>query len=170
MPFNIVTWSLFYEMTFYFAFPLLAVLATASAALASSWLHVAGIVLPVVAVALGADMLVLCWSLLFFGVALAAAEEFLREKIARVPSLAIVAAYLVVTTRRCSMCLPAVAGILAFGVVALLVIAKSLRPGQRHPPVARPAAVARAGPHELLVLPRALDGRGARRARARART
>lgn len=47
--FNIVTWSLFYEMTFYFVFPALALLAQASGARAAPALWVAGVALPVVA-------------------------------------------------------------------------------------------------------------------------
>src|SRR5262249_12925364 len=42
-PFNIVTWSLFYEMTFYLSFPLLLVLARSAVVVA-----IAGIVMPVI--------------------------------------------------------------------------------------------------------------------------
>ena len=65
-PFNIVTWSLFYEMTFYLAFPLLVMAIRNRTAVA-----VLGLCAPVVAVAAGVDTLALCWSLLFAGVSVA---------------------------------------------------------------------------------------------------
>jgi peptidoglycan/LPS O-acetylase OafA/YrhL len=123
-PFNVPTWSLFYEMTFYLAFPLAALLPLRPAIVAG-----AGIVLPIAAVALGADVLVLCYSLLFAGVALTAGEGAIRARVACVPAAAIVAAYLVVTTLAMLDALPPAAGIVAFGVVAVLVVAKSLDPG-----------------------------------------
>jgi peptidoglycan/LPS O-acetylase OafA/YrhL len=76
--FNIVTWSLFYEMTFYLAFPAFAMLALAGGTRTAWWLWVMGIALPVVAAQLGANPLVLCWSLLFTGVAFAMHEALLR--------------------------------------------------------------------------------------------
>lgn len=115
-PFNIVTWSLFYEMTFYLAFPLLLVLARSAVTVA-----IAGIVMPVLAVLAGADILALCWALLFFGVLLAATERRWQW-----PSLAILVAYFAVTTSAMLDALPVVAAMLAFGAVAALLIAASL--------------------------------------------
>jgi peptidoglycan/LPS O-acetylase OafA/YrhL len=70
-PLNIVTWSLFYEMTFYLVFPLLVLAAMRASARAVQWVPVVGILAPIACVQAGADTLVLCWSLLFGGVALA---------------------------------------------------------------------------------------------------
>ena len=131
VPFNLVTWSLFYEMTFYFAFPLLAVLATgarARVAVAMCRHRAAG-----GRGAAGADILVLCWSLLFFGVALAAAEGSCARRSHGCRASRSSLAYLLVTTAAMLDRLPAVAGIVAFGVVALLVIAQEPGPRQRHP-------------------------------------
>jgi len=124
VPFNIVTWSLFYEMTFYLAFPIAMLAAGAGRAPAVA---LAGIALPAAAAAMGADPLVLCWSLLFAGVALAVHEEALRAGIARVPTAAIAVAYLAVTTAGMLDALPAPLAILAFGAVTLGLVAKSLR-------------------------------------------
>ncbi|MCC6194906.1 MAG: acyltransferase [Burkholderiales bacterium] len=122
--FNVPTWSLFYEMTFYLAFPLAVLMPLRPGIVAA-----AGVVLPIAAVALGADVLVLCYSLLFAGVALTAGGDAIRACVARVPAPVIVAAYLVVTTVAMLDAVPAAVGIVAFGAVALLVIAKSLAPG-----------------------------------------
>ena len=90
VPFNIVTWSLFYEMTFYLAFPALALAgARRGAARRRSRCGRAAIAAPIAAVALGADAMVLCWSLLFAGVALAVHEARaarVRRARARAPS------------------------------------------------------------------------------------
>jgi len=108
-PFNIVTWSLFYEMTFYLAFPLLLIALRNRIAVTSL-----GFLGPVLAVLAGADTLVLCWSLLFAGVALA----FAREAWPRIPGIIVVTSYLAITTLAALDALPPVAAILAFGVVA----------------------------------------------------
>ncbi len=115
-PLNIVTWSLFYEMTFYLAFPLLLMAARSAVTVA-----IAGIVMPVIAVLAGADTLALCWSLLFFGVLLAASERRWSW-----PSLAVLAAYFAITTSAMLDLLPVVPAMLAFGAVAALIIAASL--------------------------------------------
>lgn len=127
-PFNIVTWSLFYEMTFYLAFPLVAAAAHAMGMRggAAAWLP--GAALPALAVMLGADAFVLCWSLLFMGVAIAVHEDTLVAFARRLPVPVVIAAYLGVTTfALTSYSIPAVT-ILAFGGVAVLVIAKCLAP------------------------------------------
>ena len=129
VPFNIVTWSLFYEMTFYLAFPLLAVIALRTAAVGAWLLPAAGILVPALAVLLGADPIVLCWSLLFCGVAVAMHPEGLHALTRRVPGEVVVLAYLAVTTLTALAEVPAIPGILAFGAVAVLVIAKCLQPG-----------------------------------------
>jgi peptidoglycan/LPS O-acetylase OafA/YrhL len=121
VPFNLVTWSLFYEMTFYLAFPLCALLPVRPVFVA-----IAGIALPIVAVASGGNVMILCWSLLFMGVALAAEEDRMRAAAARIPAAAIVVAYLAITTGAMVDAMPAAVGIVAFGAVALLVVAKSL--------------------------------------------
>jgi peptidoglycan/LPS O-acetylase OafA/YrhL len=118
-PFNIVTWSLFYEMTFYLAFPLLLVLARSAVTVA-----VAGMVAPAVAALAGADPVVLCWSLLFFGVLLAAGRRPLR-----VPTALVVASYFAITTAAMLDALPVVAAMLAFGAAAALLVGKCLVPG-----------------------------------------
>jgi len=83
-PFNIVTWSLSTEMTFYLAFPALALAALAARRRGGVALWTGGIAAPMAAVALGADAMVLCWALLFAGVALAVHEASLRAFVARV--------------------------------------------------------------------------------------
>jgi peptidoglycan/LPS O-acetylase OafA/YrhL len=125
--FNIVTWSLFYEMTFYLAFPALALLARATDA--APWLWVAGIALPVVAVQLGANPLVMCWSLLFFGVAFAMHEARVRALVARLPTAAVVLAYLAVPALALVDVLVAVPAIVCFGAAAVLIVAKCLERG-----------------------------------------
>jgi peptidoglycan/LPS O-acetylase OafA/YrhL len=126
VPFNIVTWSLFYEMTFYLAFPLAVVAVRAAHARTGVPVWAVGAALPVGAALLGANAFVLCWSLLFIGVALAVHEERLIAWAARVPSPAVVAAYLAVTTSALLDLVDPIAAIVAFGIAALLVIAKSL--------------------------------------------
>jgi peptidoglycan/LPS O-acetylase OafA/YrhL len=124
--FNVVTWSLFYEMTFYLVFPAIALFVLGRGPRFGPWLWLAGFVSPVIAAALGADPLVLCWSLLFLGVALAVHEATLRAWAARVPGVAILAFYFAVTTLAFGGALPAILAILAFGCATLAVIAKAL--------------------------------------------
>jgi exopolysaccharide production protein ExoZ len=125
---NTVTWSLFYEMTFYLAFPALALVAIALGPRAGVALWFCGVTLPFVAVGMGADYLVVCWSLLFCGVALAVHETALRGFAARVPAVVAIAPYLAVTTLAFAGALSPTGGVLAFGVAATLVVAKSLAP------------------------------------------
>jgi exopolysaccharide production protein ExoZ len=129
VPFNIVTWSLFYEMTFYFAFPALALLALATGPRGGVALWAGGIAAPIAAVALGADAMVLCWALLFAGVAFAVHEAPLRAFVARVPALVVVLAYLAVTSAALFASVPVLAALPAFGAAAVLLIAKSVAPG-----------------------------------------
>ena len=117
-PFNIVTWSLFYEMTFYLAFPLLVLSLRNRVAIAA-----VGVVVPVLAHAAGADALVLCWSLLFAGVALA----FAGDAFPRVPSVAAIAAYLAITTLAAFDALPGAVAILAFGAAAAAIVSQCVR-------------------------------------------
>ena len=84
---------------------------------------------PVIAAQLGANALVLCWSLLFFGVAFALHERAVRALAHRMPTAVVVLAYLAVTTLSLVDVLPAVPAILCFGLAAVLVLAKSLEPG-----------------------------------------
>jgi peptidoglycan/LPS O-acetylase OafA/YrhL len=125
-PFNIVTWSLFYEMTFYLAFPLVvAVLCTAGSQRGvGAWLP--GVAAPAAAALMGANAFVLCWSLLFLGVAIAVHEDALAAFARRVPTLAVVGGYLAVTTFALTTYATPVVAILAFGVAATLVVAKCL--------------------------------------------
>jgi len=129
VPFNIVTWSLFYEMTFYFAFPALAVAALAAGRRGGVALWTGGIAAPVAAVALGADAMVLCWALLFAGVALAVHEAPVRAFAARVPAAAVVLAYLAVTSAALFLSVPVLVSLPAFGAAAVLLVAKGLAPG-----------------------------------------
>jgi peptidoglycan/LPS O-acetylase OafA/YrhL len=128
-PFNIVTWSLFYEMTFYLALPMVALVALRAPRPGAWALPIAGIGFPVLATLGGVDPIVLCWSLLFCGVAAALHPEHVARLADRLPGWVVVVAYLTVTT------LPAVAdvaptlAIIAFGLVATLVLAKGLRAG-----------------------------------------
>lgn len=124
MPFNTVTWSLFYEMAFYLAFPCLLLGAMRMLPGHARWLAGAGIALPALAVAAGANSLHLSWSLLFFGVAAAMLEDRLISTARRVPSVLVVAAYLIVTTQGLFDLLPAVPAILAFGLATVLVLGK----------------------------------------------
>jgi peptidoglycan/LPS O-acetylase OafA/YrhL len=126
---NTVTWSLFYEMTFYLAFPALALAALAAGRHGGGALWTGGVAAPVAAVALGADAMVLCWALLFAGVALAVHEAPLRAFVARVPAPAVLLAYLAVTSAALFASVPVLVALPAFGAVAVLLIAKSLAPG-----------------------------------------
>jgi exopolysaccharide production protein ExoZ len=126
VPFNIVTWSLFYEMTFYLAFPAFALAASAFGARAGVVLWTAGTLLPLAAVSLGADAFVLCWSLLFLGVAAAVHEAHLTAVAARLPTLVVVALYLAVTTGALFDLVNPAPAILAFGVAAVFMVGKCL--------------------------------------------
>jgi len=134
--FNTVTWSLFYEMTFYLAFPAVALLALRATPQHAWWVPATGIAVPLLAVGFGADPLVLCWSLLFGGVALAF-NASLRAALARVPTAVLLAIYLAITTSALFDALPPAVAIVAFGAVAVALLAKSLAPGN---PLARALA------------------------------
>jgi peptidoglycan/LPS O-acetylase OafA/YrhL len=128
-PFNIVTWSLFYEMTFYLAFPAVALVAL-RAPRAGAWaLPAAGVGVPVAAALGGADPIVLCWSLLFCGVAAAIHQPRLAQLADRLPGWLVAVAYLTVTTLATLLEVPATLAIVAFGVVATFVLVKGLRAG-----------------------------------------
>lgn len=129
VPFNIVTWSLFYEMTFYLAFPALALAAGAAGPRAGMALWMVPLAATLAAVAAGADALVLCWALLFAGVALAVHEAPLRAFAARLPSAAVLGAYLAVTTAALLEALPPAVAIVAFGAATTILLAKCLAPG-----------------------------------------
>ena len=128
-PFNIVTWSLFYEMTFYLVFPLLLLAAARVSAQAARWIPGVGIVAPMLLVIAGADTLVLCWSLLFGGVALAFGGNGAVQLLARIPAVLVVVLYLSVTTSALLDGLPQTVGIIAFGTVAALVVAQCVAGG-----------------------------------------
>ncbi len=123
--FNTVTWSLFYEMSFYLAFPAVALFASRATPRHAWWVPAAGIAVPLSAVALGADSLVLCWSLLFCGVALAVVAP-LQRALARLPTAVVLAGYLAITTLALFDALPPAVAIMAFGVVAVALLAKSV--------------------------------------------
>lgn len=129
VPLNIVTWSLFYEMTFYLVFPLLLLAATRMSAHAARWVPAVGILAPVAFVVVGADTLVLCWSLLFGGVALAFRGERAVQVLARIPATLVMLLYLSVTTSALLDGLPQTVSIIAFGAVALLVVAQCVAGG-----------------------------------------
>jgi len=129
VPFNIVTWSLFYEMTFYLAFPALALFAGAAGPRAGVALWSVPLAATLIAVAAGADGLVLCWALLFAGVALAVHEAPVRAFAARLPSAAVLGAYLAVTSAALLEALPPAMAIVAFGAATTLLLAKCLAPG-----------------------------------------
>ena len=118
-PFNIVTWSLFYEMTFYLVFPFMLFLARSAVTVA-----IAGIVGPAVGVLAGIDTLALCWSLLFFGVLLASTAQRMP-----VSPIVILMAYFAITTLAMLDALPVVPAMLGFAAVAALLIGKSLETG-----------------------------------------
>jgi len=125
VAFNLVTWSLFYEMTFYLAFPLVALAArSVGSPLAACAI---GMGAPVVATLAGADAIVLCWSLLFAGAALAA-DARVRAACVRVPAALVASLYLAITTCAMLDLLPPLAGILGFGVAAVLLLAHCLEP------------------------------------------
>ncbi len=126
VPLNIVTWSLFYEMTFYLGFPLLLLAALRVSPRLLHAVPVAGIVVPLGFALAGADALVLCWALLFGGVALALWQDRLATVVARIPVPVVVVAYLTVTTGALFDLAPQIAAILAFGFVAVMVLAKAL--------------------------------------------
>ncbi len=126
--FNAVTWSLFYEMSFYLAFPVLVLLALHATPRHAWWVPAAGIALPLLAVAFGADTLVLCWALLFGGVALAQGAS-LQWSLARLPTAGVLALYFAITTSALFDLLPPWAAIAAFGCVAVALLAKCLAPG-----------------------------------------
>ncbi len=129
VPFNIVTWSLFYEMTFYAGFPLLALVAVRGKAARAWWLPLAGICVPVGAAMAGADAIYLCWSLLFCGVAAAMYRERLAALVRALPGAGIAVAYVAVTSLSLfDIVAPAVA-ILAFAAVAVLALGKGLESG-----------------------------------------
>jgi peptidoglycan/LPS O-acetylase OafA/YrhL len=117
-PFNVVTWSLFYEMTFYLVFPLLVLALRNRFAIAAT-----GFVAPIVAAMLGADALVLCWSLLFAGVALAYAGDAWP----RVPAMIVIIAYLTITTLAVLDALAPIVAIVAFGIAAAAIVALCVR-------------------------------------------
>jgi len=126
VPFNPVTWSLFYEMVFYLVFPL-CIHAARPLGRAARWVIPAvGIIAPAIAVALGADPIHLCWSLLFFGVALGMNPKTVGLLAATVPGAAIVALYLAVTTASALNILDWEFGPLLFGAVAMILIASTL--------------------------------------------
>jgi exopolysaccharide production protein ExoZ len=126
MPFNPVTWSLFYEMVFYLTFPLLVICAQHFSPAKVRLLPLLGIGLPVLAVTAGVDPLHLCWSLLFCGVAAAMNEATLRIATSRIPTPLVVLAYLAVTTFAMFDVLPVTLVALAFGAVAVLVLGKCI--------------------------------------------
>lgn len=123
VPLNIVTWSLLYEMTFYLVFPLLLLAAARVSAHAARWVPAVGILAPVAFVVAGADTLVLCWSLLFGGVALAFGGDRAVQVLARIPAMLVMLLYLSVTTSALLDGMPQAVSIIAFGAVALLVVA-----------------------------------------------
>ncbi len=129
VPFNIVTWSLFYEMTFYLAFPAFAMAAWRAGAPGGVLLWTNGVLVPLAAVAFGIDSLAVCWSLLFMGVALAVHETRLRAFAARTPTAVVVLAYLGVTSVALFQVVPALIAVTAFGAAAVLLLAKSMTPG-----------------------------------------
>ncbi|MEO6566416.1 MAG: acyltransferase [Casimicrobiaceae bacterium] len=126
VPLNIVTWSLFYEMTFYIGFPLLVLAALLVSPRLVPAIPMVGVVVPLALALAGADALVLCWALLFFGVALALWQDRLAPALSRIRVPVVVAAYLAVTTGALFDATSQVAAIMAFGLVAVMVLAKTL--------------------------------------------
>ena len=130
-PLNTVTWSLFYEMAFYLAFPLAALVVARAGATGWRSLPLLGIAAPFGAVALGADPIHLCWSLLFVGVAAARYEDALRNLSARLPDVVPVAAYLCVTTPAAFDLWPPALAVLLFGGATALLLGKCIVGGNR---------------------------------------
>lgn len=126
VPFNIVTWSLFYEMTFYLAFPVVAGAMRVAGVRDGTGVWAFGVAIPAAVALLGANPFVLCWSLLFLGVAVAVHERALVGLAERVPAIAVIALYLAVTTFALTSYATPVFTILLFGCAAALVVAKSL--------------------------------------------
>ena len=93
----------------------------------SVWLP--GVAVPAAAALVGADAFVLCWSLLFMGVAIAVHEDALVAFARRLPASVVVTAYLAVTTFALTTWAMPIPTILAFGGAAVLVVAKCLAPG-----------------------------------------
>ncbi len=129
VPLNIVTWSLFYEMSFYLVFPLLLLAATRASTPVARWVPAVGIVVPVALAFAGADPLVLCWSLLFGGVALAFGHDRAVHALARIPAALVAVLYLSVTTSALLDGLPQMVSIIAFGAVAVVVVAQCVAGG-----------------------------------------
>jgi len=127
---NTVTWSLFYEMTFYLAFPLLLTAFVRRWPSRARWLAWIGIGVPLLAAVGGGDTLYLCWSLLFCGVAVALHESAWRNACRRIPAAAVVLAYLAVTTAAMLDVLSPLVAILQFGAVTALLLGKCLGGGQ----------------------------------------
>ena len=125
-PFNPVTWSLFFEMVFYLVFPLLIFAARPLGSAARWAIPGLGVLAPAMAVALGADPIHLCWSLLFMGVAFGMNPKALESFAATVPSVAMVVLYLVVTTASALSFVQSDFSPLLFGAVATPLIASSL--------------------------------------------
>jgi peptidoglycan/LPS O-acetylase OafA/YrhL len=128
-PLNTVTWSLFYEMAFYLVFPLLLLAATRISTHAARWVPAVGIAVPIVLAVAGTDTLVLCWSLLFGGVALAFGGNSAVQLVTRIPAVLVVLLYLSVTTSALLDGLPQTVSIIAFGAVAMLVVAQCVAGG-----------------------------------------
>ena len=105
-------------MTFYLAFPLVVLALRNRVAIAAT-----GFLAPIVAAGLGVDTLVLCWSLLFAGVALA----FAGDAWPRIPGVIVIVAYLTITTLAALDALPPTLAILAFGGVAAALVAQCVR-------------------------------------------
>jgi exopolysaccharide production protein ExoZ len=129
VPFNIVTWSLFYEMTFYLAFPVVALVALQAPRWGAWLLPAAGVGVPILLALQGADLIVLCWSFLFCGVTAAIHQARLVAWLERIPGVVIVVVYLAVTTTTAVAEVPPLPALVAFGVAATLVLLKSLSPG-----------------------------------------
>lgn len=115
VPFNAVTWSLFYEMVFYLAFPLLLLGAMRGGRVLARALPFLGIGLPALAVTTGASLLNICWALIFCGVVAAMYEGALRAMTAHIPESLVVFAYIAVTTLGLFDALPPALTMLAFG-------------------------------------------------------
>jgi peptidoglycan/LPS O-acetylase OafA/YrhL len=128
-PLNTVTWSLFYEMAFYLLFPLVALAAARAGALGWRALPFIGVAAPYAAVALGADPVHLCWSLLFVGVAAARYEQPLRRLSQRLPAAVPVLLYLGVTTPAAFDLWPPMLAVLLFGLATALLVGQCITGG-----------------------------------------